>query len=124
MTISINGKSASMVLDTGASRTVFDKKGIKKFVKDSKATLHDKLSGGLGTTTMKSHKISIRQIKLGDIKINNYETVLLDLSHVNKSYKQIGLNPVDGILGGDILHQYKATISYEKNLLLLKTISK
>src|SRR4051812_21566405 len=89
--ISINGKSANMVLDTGASRTVFDKKGIKKFVKDSKAELHDKLSSGLGTNTMESHKINIKKIKIGAVEINNYESVLLDLGHVNKSYKQLGL---------------------------------
>jgi hypothetical protein len=119
--ISINGKSANMVLDTGASRTVFDKNGIKKFVKDSKAKAHEKLSAGLGTTTMKSHTIKIKKLKLGEIAIKDYQSVLLDLSHVNKSYGQIGLKPVDGVLGGDLLFTYKASILYDKKQLVLKS---
>ena len=118
--ISINGRAAQMVLDTGASRTVFDKRRIKKLVKNSKAKLHDKLSAGLGTNTMKSHTISIKKLKLGRIEIRDYESILLDLSHVNRSYKQIGLKPVDGILGGDLLSKYKASISYSKKILILK----
>lgn len=120
--ISLNGKIANMVLDTGASRTVFDKKGIKKFVKDSKAKPDDKLSSGLGTNTMKSHTITIKKLKLGPLEIVNYHSVLLDLSHVNHSYKQIGLKPIAGVLGGDILHKYAAVISYRKKVLILNKI--
>ena len=123
--ILINGKSGNMVLDTGASQTVFDKKLIKNYVKDLKAKKHDQLSSGLGTNSMKSHKILIKKMKLGTLQISNYESVVLDLSHVNKSYGQIGLKPVAGILGGDILSTYNAVISYEEKLLKIqKQISK
>ena len=40
------------------------------------------------------------------MKIKNYQTVLLDLSHVNNSYSQIKIKPIDGVLGSDILHKY------------------
>ena len=45
---------------------------------------------------------------------------MLDLSHVNQSYEQIGLKPIDGVLGSDVLLKYNAVIDYEKKILKLK----
>ena len=50
----------------------------------------------------------------------NYKTILLDLSHVNNSYEQIKLKPVDGVLGSDLLLKYSAVIDYDKKILKLK----
>ena len=117
--ISLNGKKANVIIDTGASRTVFDKERIKKFVKTRSKKIKDKLSTGLGTNNMESHHVKINSLSIGKIKIKNYSTVLLDLSHVNNSYKQLGLNMIDGVLGSDILFTYKAAIDYHKSSLKL-----
>jgi predicted aspartyl protease len=116
----INGKVAQVIVDTGASKTVFDKTAIEKFVKHKKFDKHEHLSSGLGTNTMTSQTTNLKKIKIGDVVIENYTTVLLDLSHVNNSYAQIGLNPVHGVLGSDILLKYGAIIDYEKKILKLK----
>lgn len=117
----INRKVANVIIDTGASKTVFDKKRIAKYVTNKKFGKHDNLSSGLGTSTMKSHFTSIKKIKIGEIEILDYKTILLDLSHVNKSYHQVGLPQIDGVLGSDILLKYKAVIDYEKKVLKLKS---
>ena len=54
--IKINGKSANMLLDTGASKTVFDINRISHFLKNKTDSFEsfDKLSTGLGTSTMQS----------------------------------------------------------------------
>jgi hypothetical protein len=119
--IYINRKVAKIIIDTGASKTVFDKTRIEKFVIERNFDVHEKMSSGLGTNTMQSQTTSIRKIKVGEIEILDYKAVLLDLSHVNQSYKQIGLAPVDGVLGSDILLQYRAVIDYEKKILKLKS---
>ena len=116
----INAKVANVIVDTGASKTVFDAERIVKYVSHKKFDAHDKLSSGLGTNTLKSQTTLLKKIKIGKLEIVNYTTVLLDLSHVNNSYKQIGLSPVEGVLGSDILLQYKAVIDYEKKELKLK----
>lgn len=116
----INKKTANVIVDTGASKTVFDKRRIGKFVDDKTFEKHDSLSSGLGTNTMKSEQVNIKKIKIGELVIENYKTILLDLSHVNKSYEQIGLKHVDGVLGSDILLKYNAIIDYEKKILKLK----
>lgn len=118
--VTINGKASKLVLDTGASKTVFDKSRITKIIKQKDFEKHDKLSTGLGTNTMESHFTVIKKLKIGKLEINNYKAVLLDLSHVNHSYSQIGLPKIDGVLGSDILNDYKAVIDYEKKVLKMK----
>jgi hypothetical protein len=116
----INGKAAQVIVDTGASKTVFDKTAIEKFVQHKKFDKHEHLSSGLGTNTMISQTTNLKKVKIGDVVLENYTTVLLDLSHVNNSYSQIGLKPVQGVLGSDILLKYGAIIDYEKKVLKLK----
>lgn len=118
--IQVNRRVAKIIVDTGASKTVFDRTRIEKFVNERNFDVHEKMSSGLGTNTMKSQTTTIQRIKIGTIEIHNYRAVLLDLSHVNQSYEQIGLKPVDGVLGSDILLQYKAVIDYDKKVLKLK----
>ena len=65
----INGKSVQMLIDTGASRTVFDKKRSLRFVGESNHEPHDKLSTGLGTNTMKTHIANLKKIRIGDLLI-------------------------------------------------------
>ena len=118
--IKINGKKAKVIVDTGASRTVFDKERIKHFVRTKSTVIKDKLSTGLGTNSMKSHQLPIRSLQLGKIKVKDYPAVLLDLSHVNHSYAQLGMAAVDGVLGSDIMHRFKAVIDFKKSEMKLR----
>ncbi|HEY6163110.1 MAG TPA: aspartyl protease family protein [Bacteroidia bacterium] len=118
--IIINRKKAKVIVDTGASRTVFDKERIKHFVKAKSTVIKDKLSTGLGTNSMKSHQLLIRSLQLGKIKVKDYPTVLLDLSHVNHSYTQLGMDAVDGVLGSDLMHRFNAVIDFKKNEMKLR----
>jgi predicted aspartyl protease len=119
--IIINGKEANLILDTGASKTVFDEEKIVPFLGHNDLEEEERLSTGLGTTTMKSKSVIIDKIELNELVIQNYEATILDLKHVNQSYEKMGLEPIDGILGGDILVDYKAVIDYEKKELVLKS---
>ena len=115
----INNKKARLIIDTGASSTVFDKEKIKKFVDEKKFISNDKLSTGLGTNSMKSEKTVLEKIIFGDLTIKKQPILLLDLSHVNNSYKSIGLKAIDGVLGSDLLLQFDAIIDYKKCKLTL-----
>lgn len=119
VTIKINGKTANAILDTGASKTVFDKERIALFLKKEKIAEHERLSTGLGTTTMQSQQVTLNKISIGKLEIIEYNGVVLDLSHVNQTYKLIGLKPIDGVLGSDLLEKYEAVINYKKKILEL-----
>ncbi|MBE7442637.1 MAG: clan AA aspartic protease [Flavobacteriales bacterium] len=118
-TILINGKNALIIIDTGASRSVFDETRIIDFIGHNNLSEHDKLSSGLGTNTMTSKKVVLDTLNLNGLVLNHYEATILNLHHVNQSYQKIGLNPIDGILGGDVLNDYHAIIDYKNSILTL-----
>lgn len=117
--ITINGAMANMILDTGASRTVFDESRIANFLDQDTIEAQDRLSTGLGTNTMESKQTVIDKLQIGTITITDYNAAVLDLTHVNQSYERLEIAPIDGVLGGDILNDYKAVIDYERKELVL-----
>ncbi len=112
--VNIDGKNALVLIDSGASRSVFDINRIRKFTLEQSFEQHDKLSTGLGTNSMVTHTTNLKNFKIGDLFLKSFEAVLLDLTHVNESYSKLGLEPIDGVFGSDLLHRYKAVIDYGK----------
>ena len=114
----LNGKNATLIVDTGASRSAFDKERVKKFVSEKNIEKHEKLASGIGTNSMKSQMTSIEKFQIGKIELRNYPAVLLDFSHVVTAYRQMGVKPIDGVLGSDILKNFKAVIDYGKKKII------
>lgn len=113
-------KTFKLVIDTGASKTVLDKTTLlESGIAEDNFENTDILSTGLGTNSMESFMLTIPEIKLHDWNIKNFTVAVLDLSSINFAYNQIGLEPVIGVLGGDILQQYGAIIDYKKQTLTL-----
>lgn len=108
----INGKTARFVVDTGASRTVFDKDKILNYINNPEFSKKEGISAGIGGTDISSFIFDIEELSFGELKIKDYQAVAMDLSNVNDSYAMIKLPPIDGVLGGDLLVKYKAVISY------------
>jgi predicted aspartyl protease len=112
--VKINGKTGNLVLDTGASKSVFDKTRFERFRKDAELTKNAQLSAGVGNNDLISHAVLIKKIQFGKLVIKEYDAVLMDLAHVNESYVGMGFKPMDGVLGSDILYVFKAIIDYSK----------
>jgi predicted aspartyl protease len=112
----INGATARLLLDTGASRTVFDEERIKVFLtkNNHRFKRFSKLSTGLGTNTMKSHSIILEEFRLGETVFKDYHAVVLNMEHVNQSYQMLGQKQIDGVLGGDLLQKLKVVVDYRK----------
>ncbi len=122
----INGGIARLLVDTGASRTVFDAERIKAFLPHDNHSFEktDKLSTGLGTNTMESHSVILAEFSLGETTFIDYTAVVLNMEHVNKSYVMLGELPIDGVLGGDLLHELKAVIDYRRKQVRWKTLTR
>jgi len=112
--IKVFGKPFYVVLDTGASKTAFDKTMLEKANKKGEITKSDILSTGLGTNSMASFTATIHDLRIGRLKIPEFEVAVLDLSTINFAYRQMGHPEVLGVLGGDILMKYEAVINYGK----------
>lgn len=109
--VNLNGKNAFLLLDTGASRTVFDKNQIELY-NSSEIELLDEKSTGLGTSSMDIHTTKISNLEIGTKKIENITLALIDLSHVNETYEKLGFRKIQGVLGSDLLYKYQAVINY------------
>lgn len=119
----VNDKPATLLIDTGASKTVFDKNRIIDLLdldeEKPEFGLSPHLSAGLGTNTMESHLINIDKLQLGNLLIKDFESVVLEINHVNMSYEALGHKGIDGVLGSDLLKRYDAVIYYKKKTLKL-----
>ena len=69
---------------------------------------------------MKHTKISksnVIQIGKWEDKIN---LITFDMNHINNLLSEEKVNPIDGIIGADILKKSKSVIDYDSNKLYLK----
>ena len=109
----IHGKEANFLIDTGASRSVFDPKTISSFIDDLTFEKKEGITAGVGGSDLESSTFRIDVFSIGDMEIRDYEGVALDLDNVHELYGKLGLPHIDGILGGDLLKRYKAIINYK-----------
>ena len=121
---SIHGKEAHFLIDTGASRSVFDPKTISTFIDDLTFEKKEGMTAGVGSSDLESAVFTIDQMQLGELKIHDYQAVALDLENIHEMYAKLGLPQIDGIIGGDLLKRHKAVINYRcKKLRLTPSFS-
>lgn len=120
VSVTVNRRRCRLVLDTGASRTVFDQTEIKRFVKEGTTEIEGRLSAGLGTDQMQTHSVVLKTFRLGRVTLENFEALALDLAVLNTSYESLGHGKVIGVLGSDILHAHQAVIDFGKKRLTLR----
>lgn len=114
-------KKVRLLLDTGASKTVFDLAQIQEF-SGKKNEIHRTESVGLGAEKVETALFNLSSLSIGELKIKNPEIAILDISHVNEAYKMAGMPIIQGILGSDILMKTSAIIDFGKLKLKLKLI--
>jgi len=114
------GQRFKAVLDTGASKTVFDKNTVEKHIGTAQLTKSDKVSTGLGTTNMASYSWVLPDFQIGEFHLQDFDIAVLDLSSINYAYQNLAIEPIIGVIGGDILTEYRGVIDYGKKTLTLK----
>ena len=115
----IHGKEANFLIDTGASRSVFDPKTISNFIDDIQFEKKEGLTAGVGSSDLESATFRIDVFSIGEVNICDYEAVALDLENIHEMYGKLGLPRIDGIIGGDLLKRYKSVINYKGKKLRL-----
>ena len=114
----INGKKGTFILDTGASSSCVGFESIDTFNLDVEDS--DIKAVGAGDSNMQTQISKKNKVSIGKWKNNRIVIVLFNLSHVNTGLINHNANPVDGIIGADILRKGKAIIDYDKKYLYLK----
>ncbi|MDR1672489.1 MAG: retropepsin-like domain-containing protein [Bacteroidales bacterium] len=114
---SINGIACNLLIDTGASQTVFDLSLIPKTTGKRQKEIQ---SSGILAGEMETAFGCINKFKLGGLKCTNLEVVLIDLTHVNETYRRLSSKQAAGLIGSDFLLRYNAVINYRKRHLILR----
>ena len=115
----INGKKYDILIDTGASHTIFDATLIPEIPADETEGQNIE-SAGIHAGELKTSFGRIKKFKLGDLKRNDWMVVLIDLTHVNELYKKFADKRVAGLIGSDFLLEFNAIIDYKKKILVLR----
>ncbi|MGE6221400.1 aspartyl protease family protein [Nubsella zeaxanthinifaciens] len=113
--IVVFGQRLFAVVDTGASRSVFDKTLMEKHLSHLRENEEHQAATIFSSTTTLEGTIPLLQI--GSLSMKNYDTVAIDLQSVSDTYIQLGQPSISGIIGGDILVQFNCKIDYKKQIL-------
>lgn len=120
-TCKINGKSGRLLVDTGASKTVFDKDRFKRFKHKGKICLSPSPTAGAGGPLSNIQITILKNMNvLKKVNIKNYLVALTDLSHLNNLFTSLKAKPIDGVLGNDFLVSHGATIEFSNNSITLE----
>jgi predicted aspartyl protease len=112
--ISVNGQYTRMLLDTGASRTVFDINWLREVHADIEMEENEDKATGLGSSEVENFIVFLDEVRISQCTLTNYQVGALNLEHVNLSYQYMGLPSIGGVLGSDILVHFNAVIDLGK----------
>jgi hypothetical protein len=118
----IRGEKVRLLIDTGASSTVFDRNS--PLFEKMNFENADFLNSGSGFNSLISD-ISIGEVdylSIGRYKIRNFLCLFTPMDHVNELYTSMGFKKIIGILGSDFLLLHNSIIDLKKLELILTEI--
>lgn len=107
-----DGGEALWVIDTGASKTVFnisDTRHYDVIPADADTTVR---SAGIGADQLETTLGLLHAFRIGNRVINPMKVALLDLSHINTLYFHAVGREICGLIGSDFLLENRAVIDY------------
>jgi S-adenosylhomocysteine hydrolase len=108
----------NLIVDTGASKTVFDISFVEQFITDVE-DIDEENSSGINAMIAQTKTGIIPALSINKFEIENYKAVLLDLSHINAIYGQYTNMHIAGLIGSDFLVKYDAVINYGAKIISL-----
>jgi hypothetical protein len=104
---------ATWIVDTGASHSVLDIGWLKDTFPMKVTEAIEEPAQGIGDA-VEVYQTTLDLIILGDLEIQNQPMALIDMKMVNKVYQKEGFEPIQGLMGGDLLNAFHAVIDYKK----------
>ncbi len=108
-----DGSPSCWIIDTGASKSVLDVNLSSYYEILDSDNEDDYHSAGINQGMMETSVGKMFFLKFGELEIINQKVALIDLSHVNEIYGKYTSCRIAGLLGGDILMEYRCCINYE-----------
>jgi len=117
-----DGTTANWIIDTGASKTVLDSNLNQLYENIESDHEEDYQSAGINQGMLDTTVGKIYGVKFGKLEITNLKVALINLNHVNEIYEKYTSYRIAGLIGGDILMDYRCMIDYEKKVIQFNAI--
>ena len=113
----IGGKKGNWVIDTGASRTVFDVTRKEDYILlGEEDEIH---SAGITDQPIVTSLAELKSFQIGKLNVSGLKAAVIDFSHINLLYLKAGGPEICGLIGSDFLIKYNAVVDYRKKILEL-----
>lgn len=114
----LNSVSANFILDSGASNSCVNSSSAEKFNLNIETS--DEVAYSATGQINKTFHSKKNILEIASLVKKNFEIFLFDMTHINNSLIEENISTIDGIIGGDFLNEFNATINYKKRLLYLE----
>ena len=114
----VGGKRLSLIIDSGASTSFLDNASAVRLglsLQQSRVRV-----SGLGAPAQRVLSARLDDVRLGALRLDSLPVVVLDLSHVNQSLRDEGIELADGVIGADLLAQREAVFDFTSGVLYLR----
>jgi clan AA aspartic protease (TIGR02281 family) len=111
----INGRTGSFVLDTGANVTVIDRRHLEHFGLSGTGGLAG-MVGGLGGG-QQATQVAIDSLQIGDVKVRQQRIVAADLGQLLQMLGQVSRTTVYGLIGQDVMKEHRGIVDVAKPML-------
>jgi hypothetical protein len=105
------------VIDTGASKSVFDQSLAGYYISDNDETV---MATGLGKEVVETNSGRIGELKLGGYNFGILHVALVDFLHINNEYAKFSDKKIVGLIGCDFLFPRNAILDFKKSRIQLQ----
>jgi len=112
------GENGYWVIDTGASKSVFDK-NLSDFILSEYGETEDLHAANMSEEPLKTSLGILKPLFFGKLKVKAMKVALLDMDHINELYQKVTDYKICGLLGSDFLLKHKALVDYKRKRIVL-----
>jgi len=116
----LNGELNYILIDTGASNSVFDTTNSAFENTDFETKEEEVQSSGFNSNIENIQVGEIESLKISHFKTSLSEVIFTPLDHINELYKSIKLPQICGIIGSDFLLKHNGIINFKTRILYLE----
>ncbi|MDY0202276.1 MAG: retropepsin-like aspartic protease [Bacteroidales bacterium] len=114
----IDGQPIFLIIDTGASRTVLDKRLVNSYTVSENIN-QEAFAAGINAQKLEVEQAVVPNLKIGDVVFSNLAVFCTDLKPVSALFEEISQTPIDGLLGCDFFHSHNATINFNEKIITI-----
>ncbi|PWG03709.1 hypothetical protein DF286_13090 [Sphingosinicella humi] len=117
--VSVNGRAGAFLVDTGAGVTIVHTPSLESFGLAPAAGGH---AAGTLTGVVPFAPVAVARFAIGGTATQMSRIYAMDLSHIVETIAATTRQPIQGLIGQDVMRAQEAIIDVEHSVLYLKTV--